>query len=50
MNNKEILDLAESFGWVDDFDRWNFQGDEQLLEFVHSLLDQIDQRWAEVRS
>jgi hypothetical protein len=37
MRLEEIFELAESKGWLDDFGRWNFQGDEKLLEFVHAI-------------
>jgi hypothetical protein len=37
MNDKEIFELAETYGWVDDFNRWNFQGDVALLEFVDAI-------------
>jgi hypothetical protein len=37
MRLEEIFELAESKGWLDDFGRWNFQGDEKLLEFVYAI-------------
>ena len=50
MNDDDILDLAEKHGWVDDFGRWNFQGDEPLLELIAELTNKIEQRWTEARS
>jgi hypothetical protein len=50
MNDDDILDIAEKHGWVDDFGRWNFQGDEPLLELIAELTNKIDQRWTEARS
>jgi hypothetical protein len=37
MTNEEVFELADKYGWVDDFNRWNFQGDVALLEFVDAL-------------
>jgi hypothetical protein len=37
MTDKEIFELAEKYGWMDDFNRWNFQGDVALLEFVDAI-------------
>jgi hypothetical protein len=37
MTNEEVFELADKYGWVDDFNRWNFQGDVALLEFVDAV-------------
>lgn len=37
MRMEDIFQLAETHGWMDDFGRWNFQGDDKLLEFVHAI-------------
>jgi hypothetical protein len=37
VTNEEIFELADKYGWVDDFNRWNFQGDVALLEFVDAI-------------
>jgi hypothetical protein len=37
MTDEEVFELADKYGWVDDFNRWNFQGDVALLEFVDAL-------------
>ena len=39
MTNEEIFELADKYGWVDDFNRWNFPGDVALLEFVDALAE-----------
>jgi hypothetical protein len=44
MNDKEIFDLAEKHGWMDDFNRWNFQGDVALLEFADALAEAVKGR------
>jgi hypothetical protein len=38
MTNEEIFAIADKYGWMDDFNRWNFQGDVALLEFVDAIL------------
>ena len=38
------LDLAETHGWMDDFNRWNFQGDDKLLDFVQALTHQLEEK------
>jgi hypothetical protein len=37
MTDKEIFELAETHGWIDDFGRWNFKNDDALLEFVDAV-------------
>jgi hypothetical protein len=37
MTNEEIFEIADKYGWMDDFNRWNFQGDVALLEFVEAI-------------
>jgi len=33
-----IIEMAELNGaWLDDFDRWNFQGDDKLLDFAEAI-------------
>ena len=44
MTNEEIFELADKYGWVDDFNRWNFQGDVALLEFVDAIEAKIKER------
>jgi hypothetical protein len=34
MNDKEIFELAETYGEWDDFGRWTFRTDDKLLRFV----------------
>jgi hypothetical protein len=41
MNKSKVLDYADIHGWVDDFGRWNFQGDEDLFAFVCDLFKEI---------
>jgi hypothetical protein len=41
MKPSKVLDYADIHGWVDDFGRWNFQGDEDLLAFVCDLFKEI---------
>ena len=38
MRMEEILNLAETHGWIDDYNRWNFKNDEQLLAFVDAVV------------
>jgi len=38
MRMEEILNLAETHGWLDDYNRWNFKNDEQLLAFVDAIV------------
>jgi hypothetical protein len=38
MRTEEILNLAETHGWIDDYNRWNFKNDEQLLAFVDAIV------------
>jgi hypothetical protein len=53
MTNEEIFEIADKYGWVDDFNRWNFQGDDKLLEFVHAIfrthtpedIKKIERKW-----
>jgi hypothetical protein len=37
MNDKEIFELAETYGEWDDFGRWTFRNDDRLLAFVEEL-------------
>ena len=37
MTNEEIFEIADKYGWMDDFNRWNFQSDVALLEFVDAI-------------
>jgi len=39
MTNEQIFEIADKYGWVDDFNRWNFPGDVALLEFVDALAE-----------
>ncbi len=43
MTNEEIFAIADKYGWMDDFNRWNFQGDVALLEFVDAIL--ANRKW-----
>jgi len=38
MTNEQIFEIADKYGWMDDFNRWNFQGDVALLEFVDAIM------------
>jgi hypothetical protein len=44
MTNEEVFELADKYGWVDDFNRWNFQGDVALLEFVDAIEAKLKER------
>lgn len=35
--DEKTLELAEQHGWLDDFNRWNFQGDDRLLRFAQAV-------------
>jgi hypothetical protein len=37
MTDEEIFDIAELYGWMDDFGRWNFQPD-RLVSFALEVL------------
>lgn len=37
MTDEQIFEVAEMHGWLDDFGRWNFQGDK-LLNFVEEII------------
>jgi hypothetical protein len=37
MNDKEIFDLAETYGEWDDFGRWTFRDNDGLLRFVDAV-------------
>ena len=36
MTDEEIFDLADQYGWMDDFGRWNFQPD-RLVSFALAM-------------
>ena len=36
MTDEEIFDLADQYGWMDDFGRWNFQLD-RLVSFALAM-------------
>jgi hypothetical protein len=36
MTDEEIFDLADQYGWMDDFERWNFQPD-RLVSFALAM-------------
>jgi len=36
MTDEEIFDIAEQYGWFDDFGRWNFS-DDNLLKFALAI-------------
>ena len=38
MKDEEVLDLADSFSYLDDFGRVVFDNDEKLLDFAFELL------------
>jgi hypothetical protein len=48
MTNEQIFELAEKYGWMDDFNRWNFQGDVALMEFADAIIAAVKGRreWA----
>ena len=37
MTDDEIFDIAEQYGWMDDFSRWNFT-EVGLIKFALALL------------
>jgi hypothetical protein len=37
MTDEEIFDLADQYGWMDDFGRWNFK-DDGLINFALEVL------------
>jgi hypothetical protein len=39
MTNEQIFEIADKYGWMDDFNRWNFQGDIALLEFADAIAE-----------
>jgi hypothetical protein len=41
-DTEDLFDLAEKHGWVDDFGRWNFQGDSALQEFTDELISHYE--------
>jgi hypothetical protein len=53
MNDKEIFDLAETYGEWDDFGRWTFRDNDGLLRFVDSIvrthtpedIKKIERKW-----
>jgi hypothetical protein len=36
MTDEEIFDLADQYGWMDDFGRWNFK-DDGLIKFALAI-------------
>jgi hypothetical protein len=34
---EDLFELAEQHGWIDDFGRWVFAGDDELIGFVDVL-------------
>ncbi|NBW14039.1 MAG: hypothetical protein EBR82_39180 [Caulobacteraceae bacterium] len=36
MTDDDIFDLADQYGWMDDFGRWNFQPD-RLVSFALAI-------------
>jgi hypothetical protein len=38
MTDEEIFDIAEQYGWMDDFGRWNFK-ETGLIKFALALLE-----------
>ena len=47
MTDEEIFDLADQYGWMDDFGRWNFQPD-RLVSFALAMSEknvQISDKW-----
>jgi hypothetical protein len=53
MTNEQIFEIADKYGWMDDFNRWNFQGDVALLEFADAIvrthtpedIKKIERKW-----
>ena len=41
MTDQEIFELAEKHGDWDDFGRWTFRNDDQLLKFVEAIKDKL---------
>jgi hypothetical protein len=47
MTNEEIFDLADQYGWMDDFGRWNFQPD-RLVSFALAMSEKnvrVSDKW-----
>jgi len=46
LTNQQVFELAEEYGWQDDFGRWNFT-DEKLLSFVDQI-QSAKRQWVEI--
>jgi len=47
MSDEEIFDLADQYGWMDDFGRWNFQPD-RLVSFALGVSEKnvgVSDKW-----
>ena len=47
MTDDEIFDLADQYGWMDDFGRWNFQPD-RLVSFALAMSEKnvrVSDKW-----
>jgi hypothetical protein len=47
MTDEEIFDLADQYGWMDDFGRWNFQP-ERLVSFALAMSEKnvrVSDKW-----
>jgi hypothetical protein len=44
VTNEQIFEIADKYGWMDDFNRWNFQGDTALLEFADAIIAAVKGR------
>jgi len=42
MTNEQIFEIADKYGWMDDFNRWNFK-DDGLTNFVVAIL--TNRKW-----
>jgi hypothetical protein len=47
MTDDDIFDLADQYGWMDDFGRWNFQPD-RLVSFALAMSEKnvrVSDKW-----
>ena len=43
MTDEEIFDLADKYGWLDDFGRWNFK-DDGLISFALAMSEKNEEK------
>ena len=42
MTDEEIFDVAEQYGWMDDFSRWNFKDDDLVKSYEKGFQDALN--------